>query len=68
MTYIWTLFFVTNFWMLLTFMLHSELNALEEKNTPWINSGLKIGMRHRDAAKREAMESNDPRDWPKDKL
>ena len=25
-------------------------------------------MRHRDAAKREAMESNDPRDWPKDKL
>ena len=49
-------------------MLHSELNALEEKNTPWINSGLKKGMRHRDAAKREAMESNDPRDWPKDKL
>ena len=25
-------------------------------------------MRHRDAAKREAMESNGPRDWPKDKL
>ena len=38
------------------------------KKAPWINSELKKGMRHRDAAKREAMESNDPRDWPKVKL
>ena len=38
------------------------------KKAPWINLELKKGERHRDAAKREAMESNDPRDWPKDKL
>ena len=35
------------------------------KKTPWINSELKKGMRDRDAAKRKAMASNDPRDWAK---
>ena len=41
--------------MLLTFMLHSELNALDKKKAPWINSELKKGMRDRDAAKRKAI-------------
>ena len=31
----------------------------------WINSELKKGMRDRDATKRKAMASNDPRDWAK---
>ena len=31
------------------------------KKAPWINSELKKGMRDRDAAKRKAMASNDPR-------
>ena len=35
------------------------------KKAPWINSELKKGMRDRDAAKRKAMASNDPRDWAK---
>ena len=34
-------------------------------NYVWINSELKKGMRDRDAAKRKAMASNDPRDWAK---
>ena len=32
---------------------------------PWINSQLKKSMRDRDAAKRKAITSNDPRDWDK---
>ena len=35
------------------------------KQAPWINSELKKGMRDRDAAKRKAVASNDPRDWAK---
>ena len=35
------------------------------KKAPWINSELKKGMRDRDAAKRKAMASNDPRDLAK---
>ena len=50
--------------------LHAPLRTKRAriKEAPWINSELKKGMRHRDAAKREAMESNNPRDWRKDKL
>ena len=35
------------------------------KKAPWINSELKRGMRHCDAAKRKAMALNDPRDQEK---
>ena len=34
-----------------------------KQKAPWINSELKKGTRDRDAAKRKAMASNDPRDW-----
>ena len=35
------------------------------KKAPWINSEFKKGMRERNDAKRNAMASNDPRDWEK---
>ena len=38
---------------------------VSSNNYVWINSELKKGMRDRDAAKRKAMASNDPRDWAK---
>ena len=41
--------------MLLTFMLHSELDALEwKKHLAWINSELKKGIRDRDAAEKKS--------------
>ena len=50
--------------MLSTFMLHSELDALEQIKHPGsIQNFKKKGMRDRDATKRKAIKSNDPRDW-----
>ena len=54
-----------NFWILLTFMHHSDLDALETIKHPGSIHNLKKGMRDRDAAKRKAITSNDSRDWEK---
>ena len=62
---IWGLIGKRNFWMLLTFMLALQTRRARIRKAPWINSELKKGMRDRDAAKRKAMASNDPRDWAK---
>ena len=51
--------------MLLTFMLAVRTRRAKIKKAPWINSELKRGMRHCDAAKRKAMALNDPRDQEK---
>ena len=62
---IWGLIGKRNFWMLLTFMLALQTRRARIRKAPWINSELKKGMRDRDASKRKAMASNDPRDWAK---
>ena len=55
-----------NFSILFIFMHHSIRTRHARTNkAPWINSQLKKGMRDRDAAKRKAITSNDPRDWEK---
>ena len=45
--------------------LRTRRARIKKKKAPWINSELKKGTRDRDAAKRKAMASNDPRDWVK---
>ena len=51
-----------NFWILLIFMPYSQLDVLEQIKHP---GSIQKGMRDRDAAKRKAITSNDPRDWEK---
>ena len=41
------------------------MRHFKPNKAPWINSQLKKGMHDRDAAKRKAITSNDPRDWDK---
>ena len=47
--------------------IHAPLRTRSARTNkaPWINSQLKKGMHDRDAAKRKAITSNDPRDWDK---
>ena len=42
-----------------------NIHALLRTRAPWIDSQLKKGLHDRDAAKRKAITSNDPRDWDK---